>query len=118
MAALLMTAAVTGCNGSGELFTVSTEPPVSEVSEDESRTNEEAKGELVPKITANPSVADRWSKDMTGGAAYDDFFGAAADKRVYEAAPEFDAVTNGIEAAAPAAEAPAKPAEEVYDDWE
>jgi len=91
MAALLMTAAVTGCNGSGELFTVSTEPPVSEVSEDESRTNEDEKGELVPKITANPSVTSNRTKDATA----EDFFG---DDRMYAAAPalEGEAVTNDI----------------------
>ena len=116
MAALLMTVTVTGCNGSGELFTVSTEPPVSEVSEDESRTNEEAKGELVPKITANPSVTSNRTKDATA----EDFFG---DDRMYAAAPalEGEAVTNDIEffAEAPATDtAPTAPAPDYYDDYD
>ena len=124
MAALLMAVTATGCdNEIGRLFEVSKESSFNDEFDDGGWTEEEEKGELVPKITANPSVADRWSKDMTGGAAYDDFFGAAADKRVYEAAPEFDAVTNGIEAAAPAAEAPADiaptaPAPGYYDDYD
>ena len=119
MAALLMTAAVTGCNGSGELFTVSTEPPVSEVSEDESRTNEEAKGELVPKITANPSVSNR-TKDI---AMEDGLFGVSGDDKMYAAAPalEGEAVTNDIEffAEAPATDtAPTAPAPDYYDDYD
>ena len=119
MAALLMTVTVTGCNGSGELFTVSTEPPVSEVSEDESRTNEEAKGELVPKITANPSVSNR-TKDI---AMEDGLFGVSGDDKMYAAAPalEGEAVTNDIEffAEAPATDtAPTAPAPDYYDDYD
>ena len=118
MAALLMTVTVTGCNGSGELFTVSTEPPVSEVSEDESRTNEEAKGELVPKITANPSVSNR-TKDI---AMEDGLFGSSGDM-LYETAPALkgEAVTNDIEffAEAPATDtAPTAPAPDYYDDYD
>ena len=128
MAALLMTAAVTGCNGSGELFTVSTEPTVSEVSEDESRTNEDEKGELVPKITANPSVTSNRTKDATA----EDFFGISGDDKMYAAAPalEGEAVTNDIEFfaeapttdipttdTAPADIAPTAPAPGYYDDF-
>jgi len=124
MAALLMTAAVTGCNGSGELFTVSTEPTVSEVSEDESRTNEDEKGELVPKITANPSVTSNRTKDATA----EDFFGISGDDKMYAAAPalEGEAVTNDIEFfaeapttdTAPADIAPTAPAPDYYDDYD
>ena len=128
MAALLMTVTVTGCNGSGELFTVSTEPPVSEVSEDESRTNEEAKGELVPKITANPSVSSNRTKDI---AMEDGLFGSSGDM-LYETAPALkgEAVTNDIERfaeapttdipttdTAPADIAPTAPAPGYYDDF-
>ena len=50
MAALIMTMTAAGCNDSGELFTVSTEP--SNVSKDDTWTNADNNGELVPKINA------------------------------------------------------------------
>ena len=133
MAALLMAAAITGCdNGNGKLFEVSKEPSFKDEFDSDGWTNADEKGELVPKITANPSEADRWGRDIAKEAADDYLFGAVADDRVYEAAPALDGetVTNGIEAAAtsaaetpktaaeaPADIAPTAPAPGYYDDY-
>lgn len=88
MAALIMAAAVTGCNNSRELFKVTSEPSKqdSEVS-----AVEKESGELVPKITANP--APKTDDDF---GMYD---GIMAEGALKSADVAGEAITNGIELA-------------------
>ena len=108
MAALIMTMTAAGCNDSGELFTVSTEP--SNVSKDDTWTNADNNGELVPKINA---VKRPENERNSFSDTYDAFFGAVADGAKKEAATTAtDGITAfagdyDIAAEAPAAEAPA-----------
>ena len=85
MAALIMAATVTGCNNSGTLFKVTSEPSVEDLLDDEVPTHTE--GELVPKITANP--APKMDYDM-----YDGIMAEAALKSADTAR---EAITNDIE---------------------
>ena len=80
MAALALTASLTGCNVPNLFKVVSTEP-----SEQENSTvsaTEEESDELVPKITANPSASG------SSGAAYDGFIAGDKTKEAVDIADE------------------------------